>query len=518
MEKEFKRLELDHKWEQLHDMLNEKSRIHSFGVADSDNNKSLNRYIDVRPYEKSRVKLSRCKDNDYINANLVTVPKAARQYILTQGPLPNTLGHFWLMVWEQKSNVIVMLNRVVEDLVDKCEQYWPRHNGKTDHYENVKLSVTLEKTKSTKHYKIREMKLKDEESNKSRTILQFHYTVWPDHGEPDSPTSILRLLAAIRKSGGLDKMDEPTIVHCSAGIGRSGTFCLIDSILSMVESQGSTEGIDILGTLIEMRDYRWGLIQKDVQLRFAYMSIIYGIKILENANKLHPHISSSSINTVDIANQQQRMNGSNNGKKHRRNRKKQTSSNSSSSLNIFNKHLLVEALEEVDSDSADTLYNDMLKPWPNMKKPRNSSPDTFYNDASSGEENSNFGTNGRQSNLSDHSHPQTPAEKAQMLANAINSVFTDNKISCNNATSANSLSSASASQNSDSVLIRRRDREQRLAEKTQEIKKRMKAEEIERERRAKRLVLYKRSAMVGGFVAIALSTIYLYLNNSSSSS
>lgn len=516
MEEEFKRLELKHQWEQLHEILNEKSRVHSFGVADSEKNKDLNRYIDVKPYEKSRVKLNRSKNTDYINANLVTVPKAARQYILTQGPLPKTLGHFWLMTWEQKSNVIVMLNRVVEDFVDKCEQYWPDSVGQTNHYKEVKLDVTLVKTQRTKHYIIREMKLHDEESNKSRMVLQFHYTVWPDHGEPDSPTSILRLLAAIRKSGGLDKMDEPTIVHCSAGIGRSGTFCLIDSILSMVESQGSTEGIDILNTLIEMRDYRWGLIQKDVQLRFAYMSIIYGIKVLENANKLHPHISSSNVNTVDATNQQQRMNGSNNGKKHRRNRKKQNSSNSSSSLNIFNKHLLVEALDEVDSDSADTLYNDMLKPWPNMKKPRNSSPDTLYNDTSNGEKNSNFGTNGRQSNSSDH--PQTPAANAQMLASAINSFFMDNKISSNNATSVNSLSSASASQNSDSVLARRRDRDQRLAEKTQEIRNKMKAEELKRERSAKRLVFFKKSAVVGGLVAIALSSIvYVYMSGSNSS-
>lgn len=497
MEEEFKKLELDHKWNTYYEALNERSRTHSFG--ESEKNKQLNRYIDVRPYDRSRVKLRRSRDTDYINANLVTVPKAARQYILTQGPLPETLGHFWLMVWEQKSNVIVMLNRVVEDFLDKCEQYWPKRLNETNHFKDVKLNVTLKKVTNTKHYTIREMILEDEESQKSRTISQFHYTVWPDHGEPQSPTSILRLLAAIRKSGGLDKMDEPTIVHCSAGIGRSGTFCLIDSILSMVESQGSTEGIDISNTLIEMRDYRWGLIQTDVQLRFAYMSIIYGIKILESANKLHPHISSNK-STIDVANQQRINGSSNNGKKPRRNKKKQTSSNGSnsakastskSSLNVFNKHLLVEALDEVDSDSADSLYNDMLKPWPNMKKPRNSSPD-----------------NGQTS----------PAANAKMLANTINSFFADNKISTNNASLVNSPTATNASQHpSDSVLVRRREREMRLAEKTLEIKNKMKAEEIKREQHARRLVFFKKSAMVGGIVAIALSSIvYIYMNGHNS--
>lgn len=518
MEEEFKRLEQGHEWETHFKMLLDKSRLHAFASGETDNNRLLNRYLDVKTYDHSRVRLNRANlDTDYINANLVTVPKAARKYILTQGPLPGTLGHFWLMVWEQKSNVIVMLNRIleVEDFV-KCEPYWPNVVGKTVPYSDVNLSVTLKSRRVLKHYTIREMLLEDEETKKSRTISQFQYTAWPDHGEPDSPTSILRLLTAIRKSGGLDRMDEPTIVHCSAGIGRSGTFCLIDSILSMVENQGSTEGVDIDNTLVEMRDYRMGLIQTPIQLRFAYMSIIYGIKILEKANKLHPHISSIK----DNASQQQKTNGSSqtNGKKSRRNKKKQNST--SNSLNIFNKHLLIEALDEIDSDEADSLFYDTMKPWPNIKKPRNSGPADLADNHFRPTERS---SDEPKSTISAHiNQPLSATTKAQMLTNAMNSILTESTISADKSPSISTSTSTNApSANMDSVLLRRRERElrnQRLAEKTVDIVNRMKAEELKRERYAQRMAFVKKSALFGGVAALVLSSLaYLYLHGNASS-
>lgn len=506
-------------WQKHFKLLLEKSRYHTFTSGESEPNRPLNRYLDVKTYDHSRVKLSRANlDTDYINANLVTVPKAARRYILTQGPLPETLGHFWLMVWEQKSNVIVMLNRVqeMEDFI-KCEPYWPDVVGMTASYEDVNLKVTLKSLKAEKHYTIREMLLEDEETKKSRTVSQFHYTAWQDHGEPDSPTSILRLLTAIRKSGGLDRMDQPTIVHCSAGIGRSGTFCLIDSILSMVESQGSTEGIDIDNTLVEMRDYRMGLIQTALQLRFAYTSIIYGIKILEKNNKLHPHISSIK----DNASQQQKTNGSSqsNGKKSRRNKKKQHNSNTTNSLNIFNKHLLIEALDEIDSDEADDLYYHNTKPCPNIKKPRNSAPaDLIENQLKHIEPT----IDGSKPTVPTQINHNQAATKAQMLTNAMNSILTEGTISVDNTSSNNKLTSSNpASANIDSVLLRRRERElknQRLAEKTMDIKNRMKAEELKRERYAQKIAFVKKSALFGGIAALLLSSVaYLYLHGNASS-
>lgn len=511
------RLESKADWDKHFTQLIDRSRVHKFTSGETDNNRPLNRYLDVKTYDHSRVKLNRANlDTDYINANLVTVPKAARKYILTQGPLPETLGHFWLMIWEQKSNVIVMLNRVheVEDFV-KCEPYWPNKVGMAVSYSTTNLTVTLKSLRVLKHYTIREMLLEDEETKKSRIISQFHYTAWPDHGEPDSPTSILRLLTAIRKSGGLDRMDEPTIVHCSAGIGRSGTFCLIDSILSMVENQGTTEGIDIDNTLVEMRDYRMGLIQSPIQLRFAYMSIIYGIKILEKANKLQPHISSIK----DNVSQQQKTNGSSqsNGKKSRRNKKKQNSTNISNSINIFNKHLLVEALDEIDSDEADSLFYDTMKPCPNFKKPRNSAPADLIEDQLKQTE---APTDRPESTISTQTNQHLSATtKVQMLTNAMYSIMTDSMISADNPTITPTSSNA-ASANTDSVLLRRRERElknQRLAQSIVDVKNRMKAEELKRERHAQRMAFLKKSALFGSVAAVVLSSIaYLYLHGHTS--
>jgi protein tyrosine phosphatase len=507
MEEEFKRLESENKWAKHFENLLKKTRTHSAEVGESATNKSLNRYLNVIPYDRSRVKLSRTIGNDYINANLVTVPKAARQYILTQGPLTETLGHFWLMVWEQKSTVIVMLNKCIElENFKKCEQYWPDSVNSKMPLSDVKLTVTLTKVEETKHFSIRTLLLEDDESHKSRTISQFQYKAWPDYDQPDSPTSFLRLLTAIRKSGGLDKMDEPTIVHCSAGIGRSGTFCLIDSVLSMVENQGSTEGIDIANTLLEMRDYRMGLIQSPVQLRFAYMSIIYGIKILEKANKLHPHMS--SINAIDNSSLQ-KINGSaaqNNGKSKRRTKKKNSSANNSSALNVFNKHLLVEAMDDIDSDTADRLFEDAMIQLPSLKKARNSEPENFneglfkqiiqtYND-------------NQQDATKEMNQAISPATKAQMLTNAINSLIPGSTVS-------QDLDPSPTNPSADSVLLRRRDRElrnQRLAEKTMDIKNKMKAEEIKKELRASRMAFIKKSALFGGVAIVISSIAYIYLH------
>lgn len=520
------KLELGQKWDELFQKLLEKSKTHSFDEADADHNKYLNRYFDVKPYDRSRIKLARTKDTDYINANFVTLPKAARRYILTQGPLPETIGHFWLMVWEQKSNVIVMLNRVFEDLV-KCEQYWPDATNDTVIHEDVELRVTLKSVKTMKHYTVRELLLKDDLSGKTRTVLQFQYVVWPDHDQPGSATSLLRLLSDIRKTGGLDKMDEPAVIHCSAGIGRSGTFCLIDSVLCMVENQGSTEGIDIFGTLLEMRDFRMGLIQTPTQLKFAYITIIYGIKILEKANKLHPHISSvkDSI-SLDNTSAKQRTNGSaqpNNTKPARRNKKKQNRSNSNTgTLNIFTKHLLVEALDDIDSDSADDLFYDAMKPLPNIKKPRNSYTSDF-NGADEVNKLDSLANNGNSGNHASSLLDQqsSPTTKAQLLTNAMHSLLTENSISITNASPGNGQVDVVSSQNNDSVLHRRRERElrnQRLAEKTMEIKNKMKAEELKRESYARRMAFLKKSAVYGGVIALVLSSLaYIYLQDNTSS-
>ncbi|XP_050525174.1 tyrosine-protein phosphatase non-receptor type 2 isoform X2 [Daktulosphaira vitifoliae] len=238
-------------------------------------NKILNRYQDVSPYDDTIISLK--KGNvSYINANLLQVCDCDRKYILTQGPLENTTSHFWLMVWEQNSKAIIMLNKVIEKKKLKCHQYWPKK--KKENYKfiwnDIGLSVEFI-TKINHGFYIQSiLKLNDLESGDFREILHFHYTDWPDFGVPKTPTPFLRFLRDIRRSGALETSYGPTVVHCSAGIGRSGTFCLIDICLVQMKTLDGLKYVHIRSLLVEMRKCRMGLVQAPEQLRFGYQSII----------------------------------------------------------------------------------------------------------------------------------------------------------------------------------------------------------------------------------------------------
>ncbi|XP_011140431.2 tyrosine-protein phosphatase non-receptor type 2 isoform X1 [Harpegnathos saltator] len=243
-------------------------------------NKNLNRYRDVAPYDHSRVILKRgvC---DYIHANYIPVDRAKRHYILTQGPLPHTAGHLWLMVWEQNCKAVLMLNKVIEKNQVKCHQYWPLGDtGDTVMtFDDVGIKVKYVSKVESSDYTTRTLRITDLESNDSREILHFHYTTWPDFGVPQCPTAFLRFLADVRQSGVLDQNAGPPVVHCSAGIGRSGTFCLVDTCLVLIEENG-LNSVSVRDVLLEMRKYRMGLIQTPDQLRFSYAAIIEGAKQL----------------------------------------------------------------------------------------------------------------------------------------------------------------------------------------------------------------------------------------------
>uniref|UniRef100_A0A3B3Y9L6 protein-tyrosine-phosphatase n=1 Tax=Poecilia mexicana TaxID=48701 RepID=A0A3B3Y9L6_9TELE len=131
-----------------------------YKVAKLPMNRNLNRYRDVSPYDHSRVKLENA-DNDYINASLVAVKEAERAYILTQGPLRNTCGHFWLMVWEQCSKAVIMLNRVIEKGSEKCAQYWPTSEELQMSFTDMGFVVRLLSEEDQSHYTIRVLELEN---------------------------------------------------------------------------------------------------------------------------------------------------------------------------------------------------------------------------------------------------------------------------------------------------------------------------------------------------------------------
>ncbi|XP_062915798.1 tyrosine-protein phosphatase non-receptor type 2 isoform X3 [Mobula hypostoma] len=279
MEKKFAEIDRENRWPQSYLEIRNESQDFPYKVAKYPENQNRNRYRDVSPFDHSRVKLQKA-DNDYINASLIIMEEAQRNYILTQGPLPNSCGHFWQMAWEQKSRAIVMLNRVIEKGSVKCEKYWPSTKDETMSYEDTGFNLRLLCEDIKSYYTVRQLELQRTSTGETREIYHFHYTTWPDFGVPESPASFLNFLFKVRESGCLNSDCGPTVVHCSAGIGRSGTFSLVDTCLVLMEKCKDPSSVDIREVLLEMRKYRMGLIQTPDQLRFSYMAVIEGAKYI----------------------------------------------------------------------------------------------------------------------------------------------------------------------------------------------------------------------------------------------
>lgn len=287
MEEEFLEYHTSNLWRSLYTQICIESRNNEFTAVEAlkPENKQLNRYRDVYPYDHSRVPLSNVPTTDYINASLVAADTVSRKYILTQGPLAGTTPHFWSLVWEQKTKAVIMLNRVMEKGTLKCHQYWPTTKGEVVTCEEVGLLVENIEMSPGEHYNISTLRITNTETNETRDVLHFHYTTWPDFGVPTCPDTFLEFLGAVRESGSLDSSVGPALVHCSAGIGRSGTFILVDTCLLEAENSGP-EVVCIKQRLLDMRTYRMGLIQTEDQLKFSYQSIIEGARQLGLINSV----------------------------------------------------------------------------------------------------------------------------------------------------------------------------------------------------------------------------------------
>ncbi|XP_039595018.1 tyrosine-protein phosphatase non-receptor type 2 isoform X2 [Polypterus senegalus] len=279
MDREFEDMDSAGRWQNLYMEIRNQSYDSSYKVAKYPENRNRNRYRDVSPFDHSRVKLQNT-ENDYINASLVLVEEAQRSYILTQGPLRNTCGHFWLMIWEQKSRAVIMLNRVIEKGSEKCAQYWPTKDDQEMYFSDTGFHLKLISEDVKSYFTVRELQLEDIKTGETREVYHFHYTTWPDFGVPESPASFLNFLFKVRESGSLNSEHGPAVVHCSAGIGRSGTFSLVDTCLLLMDKRKDPSSVDIKKILLDMRKYRMGLIQTPDQLRFSYLAVIEGAKYI----------------------------------------------------------------------------------------------------------------------------------------------------------------------------------------------------------------------------------------------
>uniref|UniRef100_A0A7E4UZT9 protein-tyrosine-phosphatase n=1 Tax=Panagrellus redivivus TaxID=6233 RepID=A0A7E4UZT9_PANRE len=231
-------------------------------------NKPKNRYANVVAYDHSRVLLhpiDNVQGSDYINANYIDGYGRAQAYIATQGPLPETFGDFWRMVWEQRSSVIVMLTRLEERARIKCDQYWPTKGMANYGRITVKLMDTVELA----HYTIRTLQLEHRDEKELREVKQLQYTAWPDHGVPDHPTPFLMFLKRVKALN--SKESGPIISHCSAGIGRTGAFIAIDYMLDKLRRENVVDIFECVTTLRAQRSY---MVQTDDQYIFIHDAVL----------------------------------------------------------------------------------------------------------------------------------------------------------------------------------------------------------------------------------------------------
>ncbi|XP_032395191.1 tyrosine-protein phosphatase non-receptor type 13 isoform X2 [Etheostoma spectabile] len=242
-------------------------------IGQTKENKKKNRYKNIVPFDTTRVVLG--KDGGYINANFIkmSVKDENYMYIACQGPLPTTLGDFWQMVWEQKSNVIAMMTQEVEGGKVKCQRYWP-DTPRTAEMVDDRLQITLIKDQHLDNFAIRLIEVKDVQTSEIQHVTHLNYTGWPDHGTPSQPEQLLTFISYMRhvhRSG-------PIITHCSAGIGRSGTLICIDVVLGLISKDAD---FDISDVVRNMRLQRQGMVQTEDQYIFCYQVILYVLRCLQ---------------------------------------------------------------------------------------------------------------------------------------------------------------------------------------------------------------------------------------------
>uniref|UniRef100_A0A9J8ATV7 protein-tyrosine-phosphatase n=1 Tax=Cyprinus carpio carpio TaxID=630221 RepID=A0A9J8ATV7_CYPCA len=234
-------------------------------------NKPKNRYANVIAYDHTRVILAPTDGimgSDYINANYIDGYRKQNAYIATQGPLPETFGDFWRMVWEQRAASVVMMTKLEEKSRIKCDQYWPSRG--TDTYGTVQ--VTLLDTMELATFCVRTFSLHKSGCNERREVRQFQFTAWPDHGVPEYPTPFLAFLRRVKACNPPDA--GPVIVHCSAGVGRTGCFIVIDAMLERIRHERT---VDVYGLVTLMRSQRNYMVQTEDQYGFIHEALLEAV-------------------------------------------------------------------------------------------------------------------------------------------------------------------------------------------------------------------------------------------------
>ena len=232
------------------------------------------RYSNIKPYNHNIINIS--TGSKYINASPINIPKN-KFFISTQGPKKETIEDFWTMVWENECYIIIMLCNEKENGMEKCAKYWDQ-NFILNNYEIIIGKIIVKK-----EYTIREIFLFKNSFNEGKMIYQIHFTAWPDHGVPDIKDGkifdvfieIIEFVDKLRVIGSI-------IVHCSAGVGRTGTFIsmyiLEKEIKIQIENKISVIKFSIFNLVRKLKEMRLYLVQTESQYRFIYEFVKHLLK------------------------------------------------------------------------------------------------------------------------------------------------------------------------------------------------------------------------------------------------
>uniref|UniRef100_A0A8C7B476 Receptor-type tyrosine-protein phosphatase C n=1 Tax=Neovison vison TaxID=452646 RepID=A0A8C7B476_NEOVI len=258
-------------------------------------NQNKNRYVDILPYDYNRVELSDINGDagsNYINASYIDGFKEPRKYIAAQGNLPDsprdeTVDDFWRMIWEQKATVIVMVTRCEEGNRNKCAEYWPSMEEGTRAFGDVIVKIT--EYKRCPDYIIQKLNITNKkEKATGREVTHIQFTSWPDHGVPEDPHLLLKLRRRVNAFSNF--FSGPIVVHCSAGVGRTGTYIGIDAMLEGLEAENK---VDVYGYVVKLRRQRCLMVQVEAQYILIHQALVEYNQFGEtevSLSELHPYL------------------------------------------------------------------------------------------------------------------------------------------------------------------------------------------------------------------------------------
>ncbi|XP_078741648.1 tyrosine-protein phosphatase non-receptor type 11-like, partial [Lampetra fluviatilis] len=254
--------------------------LYSRSEGQQPHNKHRNRYKNILPFDHNRVVLRDgdpdVPGSDYINANTITYSitdsaVAACRYVATQGCLATTLIDFWRMIYQEDSRVVVMTTKEVERGKNKCVRYWP-DVGVTRDFGSLRVESLREVPHSDHTQRLMRLYHTDH-PDVVRHVWHYHYLSWPDHGVPATALGILHFLDEVNARLAETSGTGPVVVHCSAGIGRTGTLIVIDILTKLIAHHGVESDIDVSATIQKVRAQRSGMVQTEAQYKFVYMAV-----------------------------------------------------------------------------------------------------------------------------------------------------------------------------------------------------------------------------------------------------